>query len=186
MTSSDDEADAGPKSVSDYHFEDDDQEPISFSVLPVQWSDDSKAPGNEKEGVQQLFLRGSADRGLQAVFKPVKAWKFDLSNAFSEISVLTKANSWIKLLKPRKSFEAIIRTTLVTVQFLHLVKRNPHSSEKTIWDSLSKTFSAYEVRPSQDDLIDHMDLITEAVSRDDSLKRCKVSMCRLLLADSVY
>ncbi|CAN1764554.1 Protein ENHANCED DOWNY MILDEW 2 [Linum perenne] len=173
MTSSDDEADAGPKSVSDYHFEDDDQEPISFSVLPVQWSDDSKAPGNEKEGVQQLFLRGSADRGLQAVFKPVKAWKFDLSNAFSEISVLTKANSWIKLLKPRKSFEAIIRTTLVTVQFLHLVKRNPHSSEKTIWDSLSKTFSAYEVRPSQDDLIDHMDLITEAVSRDDSLKRCK-------------
>ncbi|CAN0911584.1 Protein ENHANCED DOWNY MILDEW 2 [Linum grandiflorum] len=175
MSSSDDEGDAGPKSVSEYHFEDDEQEPISFSVLPVKWSDDDDSrPGNGKGGVQQIFLRGAADRGLQTVFKPVKAWKFDLSNAFAEISVLTKDNSWIKLLKPRKSFEAMIRTTLVTVQFLHLVKRSPDSSGKPIWDNLSKTFSTYEVRPSQDDLIDHMDLIREAVSRDASLKKCKL------------
>ncbi|CAL1402825.1 unnamed protein product [Linum trigynum] len=173
MASSDDEADAGPQSVSDYHFEDDEQEPVSFSLLPVQWSEGSKSPGNESESVKGIFLRGAADGGLQTVFKPVKAWKFDLSNAIPVISVLTNDNSWIKLLKPRKSFEGIIRTTLITVQLLHFVKRSPDSSAKSIWDYLSKTFSSYEARPSQDDLIDHMDLISEVAGSDDSLKKCK-------------
>lgn len=136
MASSDDEAEALPQSVSNYHFVDDKDEPVSFSLLPIQWSKDNGLDGKKT----QIFLHGTADNGLQKIYKRVIAWKFDLSTVKPMISVLSKENNWIKLQKPRKSFEVIIRSILITVHCLHFVKRNPETSSKSLWNHLSKIF----------------------------------------------
>lgn len=169
MASSDDEEEALPLSVENYHFADHKNEPVSFSALPILWSEDE---GVDNKNVQ-VFLHGSADNGLQKIYKPVIAWKFDLSNVKPEISVLSKENSWIKLQKPRKSFEDMIRSTLITVHCLHYVMRNPEASGKPLWDQISKNFSSFEVRPSEKDLADQTSLISEAVKRNDALTKSK-------------
>ncbi|PON94145.1 DNA (cytosine-5)-methyltransferase [Trema orientale] len=167
MASSDDEAEALPLSVANYHFVDDKDEPVSFSVLPIQWRESEPIDGKKL----QVFLHGTADNGLQKIYKRVIAWKFDLSNVKPEISVLSKENNWIKLQKPRKSFEDVIRSILITVHCLHFVMRNPETSGKSLWDHLSKVFSLYEVRPSENDLVDHTTLISEAVERNEALSK---------------
>lgn len=167
MASSDDEAETLPLSVSNYHFVDHKEEPISFSILPIQWDEGERLEGSQ----EPVFLHGTADDGLQKVYKQVTAWRFDICGSKPEISVLSKENVWIKLQKPRKSFEDTIRTILITVQCLHALKRNPDTSSKSLWDLLAKIFSLYEVRPSQNDLVDHMPLISEAVKRDDILSK---------------
>lgn len=137
MSSSDDESEAVPHTVSNYHFVDGNEEPISFSELPVQWND---VEGVDCEGKQkQIFLRGTADNGL-LIYKQVTAWKFSLSDVNPEISVLSKENNWINLQKPRKSFEGIIRTILITMHFLCFVRKNPETSGGSVWDNLSKVF----------------------------------------------
>ncbi|KAM2671517.1 hypothetical protein EV1_007318 [Malus domestica] len=170
MESSDDEAEAVLQSVSNYHFVDDKDEPISFHVLPIEWSKGERQDGKK----MQIFVRGTADNGLQKLYKHVIAWRFDLSNVDPEISVLSKENNWLKLQKPRKSFEEVIRSILITVQFLHYVRRNPETSGKSLWDHLSKVFSLYEVKPSENGLVNHIPLISEALKRDDALAKCKV------------
>ncbi|XP_044495102.1 protein ENHANCED DOWNY MILDEW 2-like isoform X2 [Mangifera indica] len=167
MASSDDESEVGP--VSNYNFVDEKDEPVSFSVLPVQWDEDENATGNK----MHIFLDGTADNGLQKIYKRVVGWRFDLTNENPEIYVLSKEKSWIKLQKPRKSFEKIIRTILITVHCLSYAKRNPEATGKSIWDHLSKVFSLHEVRPSQNDLVDHMDLVSEALKRDVTLAKSK-------------
>lgn len=169
MASSDDEGETLPGSVSNYHFVDDKGEPISFSVLPIQWSKGDNLDSKK----EPIFLDGNADNGLQKIYKQVIAWKFDLSDVNPEISVLSKENNWIKLQKPRKSFEDIIRSILITVWCLHSMKKNPETSGKSLWDHLSRVFSLYDVRPSENDLVDHTTLISEAVKRDEGLAKSK-------------
>ncbi|CAB4312452.1 unnamed protein product [Prunus armeniaca] len=82
-------------------------------------------------------------------------------------------NNWLRLLKPRKSFEDTVRSILITVQFLHYVKRNPETSYKSLCTHLSKVFSLYDVRRSHNDLLDHILLIRDSVERDDTLARSK-------------
>jgi len=106
------------------------------TMNPFQWRE-GESPERKKE---QIFLHGTADNGLQKIYKHVIAWRFDLSNLIPEISVLTKENNWIKLQKPRKSFEDTIRTILITVQCLHFLKKYPETSGKTLWDHFSKVF----------------------------------------------
>lgn len=137
MASSDDEVDTQPLSVSNYHFVDDRDVPVSFSVLPIKWSESESLDGKK----EKVFLHGVADNGLQKIFMQVIAWRFDLSYVKPEISVLSKDGRWVKLLKPRKSYEDTIRTVLITVHFLHYVKKNPDisaKSAKSVWDNLSK------------------------------------------------
>lgn len=137
MECSDDEGDAPvPKMVSDYSFLDDDNDPVSFSELPLIWDDGQRLEGSRKE----IDMDGTADNGLQKIFEQVVAWKFDNSSAKPEIFVLSKKNNWIKLLKPRKFFENTIRTILITVHSLHFLKNKPESSEKAFWDHLAKVF----------------------------------------------
>ncbi|XP_052177141.1 protein ENHANCED DOWNY MILDEW 2-like isoform X3 [Diospyros lotus] len=171
MASSDEEGGVVPRTVSNYHFVDDKEEIIAFSELPVRWSESEELQGKRR----QMFLHGTTDNGLQKIYKQVTAWKFNLSDFKPEISVLSKENNWIKLQKPRKSFEDTIRTILITVNCLHFLKKNPDSSGRSLWDHLSKVFSSYEVRPSENDLIDHMSLISEAVKRDEMLAKSKVN-----------
>ncbi|KAG4923840.1 hypothetical protein JHK87_049380 [Glycine soja] len=173
MASSDDEGEAQPLSVSNYHFEDNKDAPVCFSVLPIQWSE-SQSPVGKK---MQVFLHGFVDNGLQKFFVQVVAWRFDLSYVRPEILVLSKDGRWIKLEKPRKSYEdTIIRTILITIHFLSYVKKNPDSSAKSVWDNLSKNkeFRSYEVMPSQNDLLNHMTLMGEAAKRDTALAKSKL------------
>ncbi|KAM7492749.1 hypothetical protein LguiA_035670 [Lonicera macranthoides] len=169
MASSDDEGETVPQAVSNYHFVNDKDEPISFAELPVTWHEDKTPDGGNK----QIFLHGTTDNGLQKVYKLVTAWKFDLSFARPEISVLSKENNWISLLKPRKSFEDTIRTILITVHCLHYLKKNPEVSGKALWDHLSKVPSLHEIRPSENDLVVHMNFIADAVKRDEGLAKSK-------------
>ncbi|XP_019183409.1 PREDICTED: protein ENHANCED DOWNY MILDEW 2 isoform X1 [Ipomoea nil] len=175
MAFSDDEAEAEINSVSNYDFVDDNDEPISFSELSVQWKGGERLSGKKKH----IFLRGDADNGNMKVYEEVTAWKFDLSSIKPDIWVLHKKNSWILLLKPRKAFEdTIIRTILVSLHCLHFFRKTPDSSVKAFWDQMHKVFS-FEPRPSENDLVDHMDLISEVVKHDDILAKSKVLLTLL-------
>ncbi|XAR56751.1 Histone-lysine N-methyltransferase [Bertholletia excelsa] len=169
MAFSDEEDEAVPNIVSNYHFVDDKDEPIAFSELPVQWNEEEEPDGKKK----QIFLHGMTDNGLQKIYKQIKAWKFDLSDLQPGISVLSRENNWIKLQKPRKSFEDTIRTILITLHCLHFLKKNPDTCGKSLWSHLSKVFRSYEVGPSVNDLIDHTRLISEVVRRDETLAKSK-------------
>ncbi|KAF4349475.1 hypothetical protein G4B88_015908, partial [Cannabis sativa] len=175
MASSDDEDEALPLSVANYHFVDDKDEPVSFSVLPIQWRENEEIGGDNL----QVFLHGTADNGLQKLYKQVIAWKFDLSYVKPEISVLTKDNSWIVLQKPRKSFEKVIKSILITVNCLHFISRNPDTPGKSLWDHMSKVFSSFEVRPSKNDLVDQKTLIIEAMEKNDILAKSKFLLAYL-------
>ncbi|KAM6553990.1 hypothetical protein CsatB_014752 [Cannabis sativa] len=175
MASSDDEDEALPLSVANYHFVDDKDEPVSFSVLPIQWRENEEIGGDNL----QVFLHGTADNGLQKLYKQVIAWKFDLSYVKPEISVLTKDNSWIVLQKPRKSFEKVIKSILITVNCLHFISRNPDTPGKSLWDHMSKVFSSFEVRPSKNDLVDQKSLIIEAMEKNDILAKSKFLLAYL-------
>ncbi|GJZ23791.1 protein enhanced downy mildew 2 isoform X1 [Tanacetum coccineum] len=169
MASSDDEGDTFPDAVSDYYFNDGDDEPLSFSNLPVQW-DENESLGTD---VEPVFLSGTVDKGLGKTYQQVKAWKYDSLSSVPVISVLSKDNRWIKLQKPRKSYTNLIRTILITVHSIGFCKTKPEASGKSLWDHLSKVFSLYDVRPSENDLIEHTNFIREAVKRDATLAKSK-------------
>lgn len=169
MDSSDDEVEDLPRFVSDYHFEDENREPISFASLPLQWDGEEAVDGE----IREIFLSGFVDNGLRKIYKPVTAWKFNLSNAVPEILVLFKKTNWAMLQKPRKGFEKEIRSILVTIHCLYFAKKSPDTPEKFLWDQLAKTFSTYDVRPNQQDLVDHIPLIGEAVKKDEALGKSK-------------
>ncbi|KAF9588557.1 hypothetical protein IFM89_013409 [Coptis chinensis] len=166
MASSDDESETLAQSVTNYSFEDDKGVPISFSILPKQCChvDSVKSA---------VFLKGIADDGIQKIYKQVTEWKYQLIEHYQqpEISVLSKEKNWIKLLKPRKSYEDIVKSVLVTVNCLHFFKKHPETSGNVVWDKLWKTFSSYEVRPCESDLLGHLSLIRAAVKQDEALSK---------------
>ncbi|CAK9133396.1 unnamed protein product [Ilex paraguariensis] len=170
MASSDEEGEIVPNCVSNYHLVDYKEEPISFSSLPLQWSEDEATDGMNTH----LFLRGNENGGCQQIYKKVIAWKIELSYALPEIYVLSKDKTWIKLQRPRKSFECIIRTILITVHCLHFVKKNQKASGDELWKHLLKTFSSYEVGPSENDLLEHIRLIGEAAGRDEDIAKSEI------------
>lgn len=131
------EPDCGQYSVSDYHLVDDKAECVSFHVLPVQWSDGERQGGGEEV---KIYLHGTGDNGLSKICMRVIAWKFAISSEVPEILVLSVENSWIKLGKPRKSFEDTIRSILITVHCIHYVMRNPESSGDSVWNHLCEVF----------------------------------------------
>lgn len=136
MESSDDE-ETMPQSVTNYYFMDKEESPISFAVLPVVF-DDAEVPGAAQ---MEVFLRGSADEGLQQVYKQVTAWKLGFQDDRPNVMVLLTENRWIYLLKPRTSYyDDTIRTTMITLEMLHYLKKKPESSEKSLWDHLRKVF----------------------------------------------
>ncbi|TKY57357.1 ENHANCED DOWNY MILDEW 2 [Spatholobus suberectus] len=173
-SSSDDDAEAEVQSlsVSDYHLVDDEDVAVSFAVLPIQWSDSESSAASEGK----VFLRGFADDGPRKIFTQVTAWRFDLSNVRPEMSLLSKDGRWIKLQKPRKSFQDTVRTILTTLHFLHRVKKKRQMSAVSVWQDLckDKELSSYGFKPSQNDLLDHVPLIGEAAKRHAVLVKSKL------------
>ncbi|PRQ32030.1 hypothetical protein RchiOBHm_Chr5g0041881 [Rosa chinensis] len=56
---------AEPLPVTNYYFEDDKNEPISFHVLPIEWSKDKRQNGKK----ELIYLRGIADNGLPTIHR---------------------------------------------------------------------------------------------------------------------
>lgn len=170
MASSDDEGVAIPQSVTNYHFVDKDGEPISFSTLPIIFDDVEKveAPSH------QVSIRGTMDGGLQSVFKDVVAWKLRLDGDAPEVSVLSKDNLWIKIEKPKKSYEECIRTTLVTLHLLHFAKTNPEASLKSFWEHLRQALSLLDDKQSQDNFREHIEVIKFFLDRDAILAKSQI------------
>ncbi|KAG0491270.1 hypothetical protein HPP92_004668 [Vanilla planifolia] len=168
MALSEDEEEAVPNSITNYHFEDKDGAPITFSILPLILDDAENAEAPR----QQVSVRGTTDGGLQSVFKGVIAWKLSLDEENPQVSVLSKENKWIKLEKPKKSFEECIRPVLITIHLLHLSKKNPEASIKSSWEHLRHVLGPFDDRPF--DLSDHVQLVKLYMDRDESLSNSQV------------
>ncbi|KAK4276311.1 hypothetical protein QN277_019275 [Acacia crassicarpa] len=170
MASSDEEGEIVPEGVNDYYFIDDKYQPVSLSILPLLMSmDEIKC-----DLASTVYLCGTSDDGMKEIFKQIIAWKFELSSVQPEISVLSKDKVWITLQRPRKSHESIIRTVLVTLYWLHFVRRNPEESRMSVWKYLPEVFSSSDIKLSENDIQNHVSLIREAAGRDKDLAKSEV------------
>ncbi|KAK7386178.1 hypothetical protein VNO78_26212 [Psophocarpus tetragonolobus] len=169
MASSDEEGEIIPELVDSYWFENEKAEFVSFASLTLLWS----ITETECDLGAKVFLRGTTDDGLQKIYKQIIGWRFELPYGQPEISVLSKDKNWITLQRPRKCFESMIRTILVTVYCLHFVKWNPEESRMSIWDKMLKAFSSFDVMPSESDILSYVTLIGEAAKRDKDLTESK-------------
>ncbi|MCL7036202.1 hypothetical protein MKW94_028951 [Papaver nudicaule] len=164
----DDECEDEILSVSKYYLADE-EEPVCYSVLPIQWRENQKLVAVDRE----IILHGYTSSGCQKVYKPVKAWKFDLASFDQvKVEVLSKDNQWIVLDKPITSYEETIRTIRVTLCCLQYLKRNPDASgsslSSNIFPSLNRGTQFLE-----NDLRDHMAVIKSAVEHDETLASSK-------------
>ncbi|KAK1317284.1 hypothetical protein QJS10_CPA05g01662 [Acorus calamus] len=167
--SDDDEGEILPEWVTNYFFMDKNNVPISFAVLPFQ-SGSYGSPVASAGTDSHIYMIGDVEGEPQKVYKPVNAWKLELSDVTPVVSVQTKGcGHWIKLRKPSNSFKDMVRTVLVTVHCLHYLKWNGRVSERDLWENLSRVFSSYEAMPSKSDILDQMVLVRMAVDRDESL-----------------
>ncbi|CAK8560024.1 unnamed protein product [Lathyrus sativus] len=169
MASSDEEGEIVPDSVDSYWFENDKAEFVSLFSLTLLWSVDEV----ECDSETKVFLHGTTDNGIQKIHKQITGWRFELSCEKPEISVLLREKYWIALLKPKKCFESTIKSVLVTVSWLHFVKWNPEESRILIWNKVLTEFSTFDIPPSENDVLCHMALITEAAKRDADLTKSK-------------
>ena len=208
MASSDEEGEIVPCFVNNYWFENDKEEFVPLSSLTLLWSISEINCSLETK----IFLRGTADDGLQKIHKQITGWKFELSYNRPEISVLSKDRNWITLQRPRKCFESTIRTVLVTISWVHFVKWNPEEPGISIWSKIMKDFrhafslvlcvflishipihslmtclfcSSFDVMPSENDVLDHVWLIREAAKRDEDLAKSKVCTPVLFLLEYI-
>lgn len=135
MEWSEEEGEILPDSIDEYYFVDQSDIPVKFCVVPLKWH---SVDSIDSLGLRVL-LRGITDCGDESFCKLVQGWNFDLSvDERPKIEVLLHGMHWITLQNPRKSYETLIRTTLVSLQFLHFVKRNPDVSRDDVWNSLQK------------------------------------------------
>jgi len=197
MASSDEEGEIIPDLVNGYWFENAKEDFVSLSSLTLLFSISEM----ECDLGEKVFLRGTTDDGLQKIYKQIIGWRFELPYEQPEISVLSKDKNWITLQRPRKCFESIIRTILVTIYCLHFLRWNPEASQISIWDKMKKTFrcefslvlctflichvpfnslilcmlcSTFDIIPSENDILSHLSLMREAVKRDKDLTKSKV------------
>ncbi|KDP30848.1 hypothetical protein JCGZ_13791 [Jatropha curcas] len=97
----------------------------------------------------------------------------DVPVSFTILPVQWDGKRWLILQQPRKVFEHMIRDILITVHWLHFIKKNPDACERSVWNHLQRTFSSYEVPPSEDDLLNQKLLIKETAGRDEELQASK-------------
>ncbi|XP_042418884.1 protein ENHANCED DOWNY MILDEW 2-like isoform X1 [Zingiber officinale] len=165
LEDSDDE-EVAPQSIANYYFVDDDESPISFSVLPLHFDDGQK----QDVADNAVFLHGTTDGGLQKVYKRVIGWKLVFEDVEPKIMVLSKDKKWISLVKPRNSYyEDTIRTIMITVHLLHFLRKNPQATKRSLRKHLRTVFSTFDVRPSHNDVREHVFLMKLFSARDETL-----------------
>ncbi|CAN0897505.1 Protein ENHANCED DOWNY MILDEW 2 [Linum grandiflorum] len=168
--SDDEEGEIIPDYISNYSFVDRQNAAVPFSVLPVLWDWNDEVDENSEQ--LEVFIRGTYDGGLQSLYRRVIGWKFELSGEDPVMHVLSKDKHWMVLQKPRKSYEPVISSILVTVHWLHFKKRNARGCLGTGWNHFLKSWSFPEIEPEKQHLKQHSELVTEARSKDKDLAMC--------------
>ncbi|KAJ1289089.1 hypothetical protein BS78_02G138300 [Paspalum vaginatum] len=169
MMSDDDDAEPQLNAVDSYYFLDYLNQPVCFSTLPLRLGDDGVP-----ECKKRLGLRGTADPGIK-VYKEVVAWRLELEGKQPQVMVLAAdGGCWIRLVKPKNSYEKMIRSVLITVQMLHFLRRKPDEPDKNLWSHLRKVFDKFDDRPSEDDFRNHRSLMEQFASRDPVLAKSEI------------
>ncbi|KAL3741581.1 hypothetical protein ACJRO7_017100 [Eucalyptus globulus] len=79
MALSSDKANTLLETMSTYFFKDlDDDESVSFVVLPVRWTDEDGSKEHTVAGAavkETVFLHGTTDNGLRKIYREIKSWK---------------------------------------------------------------------------------------------------------------
>lgn len=188
--------------ATDYYFVNEKEIPVSFTVVPF-CSDDGKSCATART---RVFLHGVANGGLRKVYKEVTSWSLGLQEAQPELFVHSIENTWLKLGTPSRSYRDRFRSIMITIKWLHCLRRKPEATEKAIWDYLQKVFrfvivvsfilfivvssavvrvhcmcSSLERRPSKNDLAKHVHLIKIIAKRDKVLARAKVCFSYILI-----
>uniref|UniRef100_A0A0D9X6T4 Zinc finger PHD-type domain-containing protein n=1 Tax=Leersia perrieri TaxID=77586 RepID=A0A0D9X6T4_9ORYZ len=170
MFDDDDDVEPPVTYVDDYYFEESENEPVCFSVLPIKF-DENEGRSDCKE----VDLRGHTDNNLRIVFKKVVAWRVELDCHQPKISVLSSVGNWIELLKPRNSYyEKKARSILSTVQMLHFVRKWPRKQKKSLFYHLNEVFCKFGTRPNEDDIRRNHHLIKRFMERDPIVMKSKV------------
>ncbi|KAI5066297.1 hypothetical protein GOP47_0018921 [Adiantum capillus-veneris] len=75
----------------------------------------------------------------------------------------------IQLLKPKKSYEDIIRSSITVPYFLNHALVNLDDSEKVVWGHLNDLFLSWEVAPNRNDLASHLPTVLHFSASDERL-----------------
>jgi hypothetical protein len=208
LMSDDDDAEPQVSAVENYHLVDSQNHPACFSTLPLGHDETKDVPECKK----RLVLWGTSDPGV-IVYREVVAWRLVLEGRQPEIAVLAvDRNGWIRLVKPKNSYEETIRNVLITAQMLHFLRRKPDEPEKNLWSHLRKVFeyfpcmlyvvlvlllggelceayradlffcSKFHVRPSVVDFRNHRSLMKHFAEKDPVLAKSEVFLLSLLSA----
>lgn len=140
MESPEEEGEIVAECVTNYYFVNSKKELISFSSLPLRWDDHEE---HNPVATEHAILQGMVGNGCGVIYKKVIAWKFELPYVTPEIYVLpdSKYAKWIKLQRPKNGYEKTVRTVLISVQYLHFLKRkSEEESMEEIWKHIRKTF----------------------------------------------
>ncbi|XP_078433034.1 protein ENHANCED DOWNY MILDEW 2-like [Wolffia australiana] len=161
--------------VNEYQLGNEVDEPICFSLLPIQW------PENGRSNVPKIpvYLKGSVDNGLQKIYRQVVAWRFDIKGTRPKVWVFSKDQVWYKLEKPRRAYEPIVRGVLVTLQCLVYLRKSPNSSDKSLWDHVRANFGHFEIKATKSDLLNHLTLMKMMAKRDEKLSSSQL-LCNYL------
>lgn len=145
MFDDDDDVEPPVNDVDIYYFEESEDKPVCFSVLPIKFDENEEVSCSD---YKELNLRGFTDNNRH-VFKKVIAWRVDLDCQRPKISVLSSDGKWIELLKPRMCYyEKKVRSILITVQMLHFVRKCPKKQQRSLFDHLGEVFKYYICMPS--------------------------------------
>ncbi|CAN6173836.1 unnamed protein product [Urochloa humidicola] len=170
LMSDDDDAEPQVSAVENYYLVDSPNHPVCFSTLPLLHGDTDEVPESKK----RLVLWGTADR-INTVYREVVAWRLVLEGKQPEIAALAAdGGGWIRLVKPKNSYEETVRTVLITAQMLHFLKRKPDEPEKNLWSHLRKVFDKFDVRPSEDDFRNHSSLMKHFLEKDPVLAKSEI------------
>ncbi|CAN6204060.1 unnamed protein product [Urochloa humidicola] len=170
LMSDDDDAELQVSAVENYSLLDSLDHPVCFSTLPIRHG----GTGDVPECKKRLVLRGTADR-INKVYREVVAWRLVLEGKQPEIAVLAAdGGGWIRLVKPKNSYEETVRTVLITSQMLHFLRRKPDEPEKNLWGHLRKVFDKFDVRPSEDDFRNHRSLMKHFLEKDPVLAKSEI------------
>ncbi|RLM85862.1 uncharacterized protein C2845_PM04G16980 [Panicum miliaceum] len=159
LMSDDDDAEPQVSAVENYHLVDSQNHPACFSTLPLRHDETKDVPECKK----RLVLWGISDPGV-IVYREMVAWRLVLEGKQPEIVVLAvDGNGWIRLVKPKNSYEETIRKVLITAQMLHFLRRKPDEPE-----------NKFDVRPSEVDFRNHRSLMKHFAEKDPVLAKSEI------------
>ncbi|GKD97520.1 hypothetical protein Tco_1381417, partial [Tanacetum coccineum] len=178
-SSSEEDGEIMTNSVTNYRFLNHRNFPITFTDLPLHLTTTTTTTTY----TSSAFLSGTTDNGLQSVYIEVIGWKYDLSFVSPRVYVAKKtkkaksdAVKWIRLVKPRNSYEIVVRTDLAVVKVLHYLKRSSEASRDEVVSFLAKSCASSKdaIESLESCLADYVPLIRSAMENDKDLAKSKV------------